>query len=129
VKKLVIVMIAAMALSGIAIFSATAQSAQSNQYSQLQSSAAAATDPLIMDSAPSLNQDSIRQVQQALQKKGFDPGPVDGLFGPKTKEAVRNFQDRYGMNASGDIDNQTLFALGIPELAGAAGSSQPAAAR
>jgi peptidoglycan hydrolase-like protein with peptidoglycan-binding domain len=65
-----------------------------------------------------LNPDKIRVVQQALQSKGFDPGPIDGIVGPRTKEAVRNFQDRYGMNPTGEIDNQTLFALGKSELIG-----------
>jgi Putative peptidoglycan binding domain len=113
--RLIIVMIATMSSFWTAI-SASAQIAQSPRYSQLQLSAAAA-DQLNMDSAPNLSPDSIRQVQQALQKKGFDPGPIDGIIGPKTQEALRNFKDSYGISASADIDNQTLYALGIPELA------------
>ncbi len=70
-----------------------------------------------MDTVPNLNENNIRQAQQELLKKGFDPGPIDGILGPRTKEAVRNFQDRFGMKASGDIDNKTLFALGAVELA------------
>ncbi len=65
-----------------------------------------------MDTVPNLNENNIRQVQQELLKKGFDPGPIDGILGPRTKEAVSNFQDRFGMKASGDINNKTLFALG-----------------
>jgi hypothetical protein len=72
---------------------------------------------LDMDTVPNLNENNIRQVQQELLKKGFDPGPIDSILGPRTKEAVRNFQDRFGMKASGDIDNKTLFALGAVELA------------
>jgi Domain of unknown function (DUF4399)/Putative peptidoglycan binding domain len=72
---------------------------------------------LDMDTVPNLTENNIRQVQQELRRKGFDPGPIDGIHGPRTKEAVRNFQDRYGMNASGDINNKTLFALGAVELA------------
>jgi hypothetical protein len=72
---------------------------------------------LDMDTVPNLNENNIRQVQQELRRKGFDPGPIDGIHGPRTKEAVRNFQDRYGMRASGEIDNKTLFALGAVELA------------
>ena len=72
---------------------------------------------LDMDTVPNLTESNIRQVQQELRRKGFDPGPIDGINGPQTKEAVRSFQDRYGMNASGDISNKTLFALGAAELA------------
>jgi murein L,D-transpeptidase YcbB/YkuD len=122
VKKLIIAIIAALSLPAIATFSARAQIAQLNQYGQLQQSTAQDTSQLEMGAVPTLNPDKIRQVQQALQNKGFDPGPIDGIFGPKTKEAVRNFQDRYGMKADGEIDNQTLYALGKPELAGQPGS-------
>jgi peptidoglycan hydrolase-like protein with peptidoglycan-binding domain len=80
-------------------------------------SQARAAGDVNMDATPSLSPDIIRRVQLALQKKGINPGPVDGIFGPLTKEAVRSFQDRYGIKASGDIDNQTLFALGEVDLA------------
>jgi peptidoglycan hydrolase-like protein with peptidoglycan-binding domain len=113
VKQLII----AVSLPVITILPATAQLTHSNQYAQLQQSTAQDASQMKMDAVPSLNQDGIRRVQQALQKRGFDPGPLDGILGPKTKEAVRNFQDRYGIKASGEIDNQTLFALGEVELA------------
>ena len=72
---------------------------------------------LNMDAMPTLNGNDVRQVQQALTRRGFNPGPIDGVYGPLTTEAVRSFQDRYGINASGQVDNQTLFALGEAELA------------
>ena len=64
-----------------------------------------------------LTPDGVRKIQLALQKRGINPGPIDGIFGRLTKEAVRTFQDHYGITASGDVDNQTLFALGEPDLA------------
>lgn len=30
----------------------------------------------------------IREIQVSLSNKGFDPGPIDGAFGPKTKDAI-----------------------------------------
>jgi hypothetical protein len=72
---------------------------------------------LDMDTVPNLNENNIRQVQQELRRRGFDPGPIDGVHGPRTREAVRNFQGRYGIQASGDINNKTLFALDAVELA------------
>jgi peptidoglycan hydrolase-like protein with peptidoglycan-binding domain len=72
---------------------------------------------LDMGAIPTLSAERVLQVQQALQRKGFDPGPIDGVLGPMTREAVRAFQDRYGMPATGEIDNQTLYALGGAELA------------
>jgi Putative peptidoglycan binding domain len=72
---------------------------------------------LDMDAVPTLTTEGIRAVQQTLQKKGFDPGPIDGVLGPLTEQTVRKFQDAYGINASGRIDNQTLYALGQTQLA------------
>src|SRR5262245_17949714 len=53
----------------------------------------------------------VRQVQTALKGRGFDPGSVDGVMGPKTMMAIRNFQSSQGMTASGMIDEPTLTAL------------------
>lgn len=33
----------------------------------------------------------IRELQQALAKAGYDPGPVDGIMGPRTKAALRKY--------------------------------------
>jgi peptidoglycan hydrolase-like protein with peptidoglycan-binding domain len=72
---------------------------------------------LNMNATPTLNQDQIRRVQDALYRKGFPPGPIDGVVGPLTKGAVRKFQDRYAIEGNGDLNNQTLFALGEADLA------------
>jgi peptidoglycan hydrolase-like protein with peptidoglycan-binding domain len=34
----------------------------------------------------------IRQAQQELQKKGYDPGPRDGILGPRTQTAIKGYQ-------------------------------------
>lgn len=128
-KKLAIASIASMELVAIAVLPATAQIAPSSRYAQLQRTAVQAAGQLQMDAVPNLEQDNIRKVQQALEEKGFDVGPIDGIVGPRTKEAIRNFQDRYGMKASGELDNQTLFALGEAELAGQPGSDSARSSR
>jgi hypothetical protein len=33
----------------------------------------------------------VREVQQALSAAGFDPGPIDGIMGPRTKAALRKY--------------------------------------
>ena len=33
----------------------------------------------------------VRELQQALASSGFDPGPIDGIFGPRTKAALRKY--------------------------------------
>lgn len=53
----------------------------------------------------------IRSVQRALSDAGFDPGPSDGLMGPKTRAAVKQYQRRAGVDADGEIDAQLLQQL------------------
>jgi hypothetical protein len=33
----------------------------------------------------------VRELQEALTKAGYDPGPIDGKFGPRTKAALRKY--------------------------------------
>jgi hypothetical protein len=33
----------------------------------------------------------VREVQQALVNAGYDPGPIDGIMGPRTKTALRKY--------------------------------------
>ncbi|MBV9266306.1 MAG: peptidoglycan-binding protein, partial [Acidobacteriaceae bacterium] len=51
--------------------------------------------------------DDIRAAQQALKDKGFDPGPVDGVDGPKTRAAVREYQKQNNLRADGRLGPQT----------------------
>jgi len=55
----------------------------------------------------------VRSVQQALKDKGYDPGPVDGIYGPHTRAALRDYQRHEHLQASGKIDEQTLNSLGV----------------
>jgi len=43
------------------------------------------------------------QIQTALQRLGYDPGAVDGLFGPHTRAAIRRFQQAIGAEPTGVI--------------------------
>ena len=59
------------------------------------------------------NTKKVRNVQQALIDQGYQVGPVDGRMGPKTREALRDFQQKQGIQANGRLDEQTLAALGV----------------
>ncbi|MEP1304611.1 MAG: peptidoglycan-binding domain-containing protein [Balneola sp.] len=50
-------------------------------------------------------------VQQSLKIIGYDPGPIDGIWGPKTKSALQDLQNDYGLYDSGFITDQTLDAI------------------
>jgi hypothetical protein len=50
-------------------------------------------------------------VQQALNERGIDAGPEDGLYGPQTREAIREYQRREGLPVTGRINNVLLASL------------------
>jgi hypothetical protein len=55
----------------------------------------------------------VKQLQQRLKEKGFDPGTIDGVFGLGTKAAVRAFQKANNLVADGSVGQQTWKALGL----------------
>ena len=55
----------------------------------------------------------IKLVQQKLKNWGYYTGSVDGIYGSKTKAAVKLFQKRNGLVVDGIIGNKTLAAMGI----------------
>jgi hypothetical protein len=71
----------------------------------------------------------VRNVQQTLQDKGVEAGPIDGIWGPKTSAGVRQFQQQQKLETTGQLNAQTLDALGIAEGAASAGESGKAAAK
>jgi hypothetical protein len=41
-----------------------------------------------------------REMQQALARHGFDPGDIDGVAGPKTHRALKDFQQRHAVGGN-----------------------------
>jgi hypothetical protein len=64
--------------------------------------------------AQQLSQSTLEDVQQQLQHQGFyRNGKIDGRWGPETHQAVLSFQHSKGLQATGQLDQQTLDALGV----------------
>jgi peptidoglycan hydrolase-like protein with peptidoglycan-binding domain len=55
--------------------------------------------------------DLVRKAQETLIERGINPGPVDGLWGPMTKGAVKKFQEKEGLSVSGRLDDATKIRL------------------
>lgn len=53
----------------------------------------------------------VKSLQQQLADAGFNPGPVDGIFGPKTRSALLSFQKAAGITTDGIAGPQTFGAL------------------
>lgn len=58
-------------------------------------------------------QADVRQAQQALKNQGQDPGPIDGIMGPQTRQALRGFQKANGLEQTGTLDAETKQKLNI----------------
>lgn len=57
--------------------------------------------------APLMTGGDVLAVQKALARKGFDPGPGDGLFGPDAETAVRRFQEAAALAPDGIVGEIT----------------------
>jgi hypothetical protein len=56
---------------------------------------------------------NVRPGQEALKAKGFDPGEIDGHYGPKTQAAISDYQRKNGLRETGRFDEATLSQLGV----------------
>jgi peptidoglycan hydrolase-like protein with peptidoglycan-binding domain len=63
--------------------------------------------------AANLDPEVVRAIQFALATAAFDPGPIDGDFGPNTTAAVAAFQTVNGLISDGEVGPQTAGALGV----------------
>lgn len=77
-----------------------------------------ALDAMIEDTAPKAlptfdksKTESVRALQQRLRHLGYAPGPIDGIWGPITKQAVMRFQTDAMHSADGDVGTKTRKAL------------------
>jgi len=58
-----------------------------------------------------MSRNDIREVQRKLDQMGYPVGESDGVIGSKTETAIRNFQRDKGLNATGELTDDTLAAL------------------
>lgn len=74
------------------------------------------------------NREQVRAAQQALKDKGHDPGSIDGVMGPKTQAALKDFQKAQGLKETGRLDAETSAKLGVDTAAAASPrGSEPSA--
>ena len=56
---------------------------------------------------------TVSEVQAALAREGYYRGAIDGSVGPATRNALRRYQSRHGLEVNGQIDGPVLRALGL----------------
>jgi hyperosmotically inducible protein len=55
----------------------------------------------------------VMAMQQALNDKGFNPGPIDGTQGPRTTSALKDYQKAENLTVTGTMDHDTAVKLGM----------------
>ena len=73
--------------------------------------AGSALDPEAAEEALGLQRDDRRLIQAGLKALGFDPGPLDGLFGRGTRAAISKWQSSEGRPPTGHLDPATAKTL------------------
>jgi hypothetical protein len=65
-------------------------------------------------------EEDVKKLQEALKKLGYDPGPIDGKWGEKTKAALKKFQKDHGLEDDGVAGPKTWEAINqaLAELEG-----------
>jgi hypothetical protein len=60
---------------------------------------------------------TVQAVQTELSQLGYYNGPVDGIFGPTTRDAVAKYQIDNQLDVTGSLSPDTLQSLGVPPSA------------
>ena len=66
----------------------------------------------------------IANLQRNLRRLGYEPGPIDGILGAKTRAAIRAFQTDHGLQVTGEASDNLRISIAL-ELAAAVLSDQP----
>lgn len=80
-------------------------------WSALVESGFAPGDRLLYLRRPNLRGDDVAALQTTLNRLGFDAGREDGIFGPQTQTALRDFQRNAGLSLDGVAGPATLAAF------------------
>ena len=67
--------------------------------------------------------EEVSKIQTRLKSWGYFSGEVTGYYGSQTTEAVKRFQQKHGLSATGVADQKTLELIGISSSSGASVSN------
>jgi peptidoglycan hydrolase-like protein with peptidoglycan-binding domain len=76
-----------------------------------------------------INPSDLESVQQFLLNQGFGVAKVDGAWGHRTQQAIRDFQSKNGMAPTGHVSPELLSRLGFKQVVAALGSGEASGSR
>ncbi len=74
------------------------------------STEATAAAPQAVAAQPNLNQ-AVSNLQSQLAARGYDPGPIDGVMGERTRQAIRAYQRDRQMPVDGQVSQALVSSL------------------
>ncbi len=60
---------------------------------------------------PAPSREDVRRAQKLLAAQGYEPGPIDGLYGPRTRDAVERFETAHGLPVTGTVTTGLIDRL------------------
>jgi len=57
----------------------------------------------------------IKKVQESLRDKGYNPGEIDGVMGPQTRQAIGEYQKSEDLPVTQHLDERTAGKLGVEQ--------------
>ncbi len=68
-------------------------------------------DRVLYYRSPMMRGDDVAELQSKLGQLGFDPQWVDGILGPRTDQAIRQFQQNLGLRDDGLVGRSSIETL------------------
>lgn len=66
--------------------------------------------------------EEVVKIQERLKNWGYYDGNIDGVYGVKTAEAIKKFQEKNGLKADGIAGEKTLASLGLANTVATSGN-------
>jgi hypothetical protein len=63
-----------------------------------------------------LTRDDVRRGQRLLAELGFDPGPIDGIMGPRTRAAIEAFQAAQSIEVTGRMSRALIDFMALLDV-------------
>lgn len=62
---------------------------------------------------PAAQNENVKHAQEILHAKGFYKGSIDGVLGPRTRTAIREYQRAEKLPVTGHLDAKTASKMGV----------------